>query len=247
MNEASLVNLTAIQDTPVWSLGWEDPLENGMATHFSILAWRIPWTEEPGGLQSMAKSWTWLRDIIYSFTSLNATELFITPSAFHSIHRKMRENYNFTPKKKDSKRWIPPSALHHMPSYEPESFKKKVKVLVTQYCLILCGPWPTKLLCPWDSPGKNTGVGSHSLLQGIFPTQGSDPGLLPCRQILYHLSPQGSPIWSRRSAQRPHQSRHFRWPWMSRLQPCVIGESETNNPIHMTFIKLLPCGRHTAV
>ena len=35
------------------SLGWEDPLEEGMATHSSILAWRIPWTEEPGGLQSM--------------------------------------------------------------------------------------------------------------------------------------------------------------------------------------------------
>ena len=37
----------------VQSLGWEDPLEKGMATHSSILAWRIPWTEEPGGLQSM--------------------------------------------------------------------------------------------------------------------------------------------------------------------------------------------------
>ena len=37
----------------VWSLGWEDPLEKEMATHSSILAWRIPWTEEPGGLQSM--------------------------------------------------------------------------------------------------------------------------------------------------------------------------------------------------
>ena len=41
------------QETQVWSLGWEDPLEEGMATHSNILAWRIPWTEEPGGLQSM--------------------------------------------------------------------------------------------------------------------------------------------------------------------------------------------------
>ena len=40
-------------ETWVRSLGWEDPLEKGMATHSSILAWRIPWTEEPGGLQSM--------------------------------------------------------------------------------------------------------------------------------------------------------------------------------------------------
>ena len=46
-------NLPAIQDTPIRSLGWEDPLEKGMATHSSIFTWRIPWTEKPGGLQSM--------------------------------------------------------------------------------------------------------------------------------------------------------------------------------------------------
>ena len=43
-------NLPAMQETWVRSLGWEDPLEKGMATHSSILAWRIPWTEAPGGL-----------------------------------------------------------------------------------------------------------------------------------------------------------------------------------------------------
>ena len=46
-------NLPAMQETWIWSLVWEDPLEKGMATHSSILTWRIPWTEEPGGLQSM--------------------------------------------------------------------------------------------------------------------------------------------------------------------------------------------------
>ena len=46
-------NLPAVQETRLQSLGQEDPLENGMATHSSILAWRIPWTEEPGGFQSM--------------------------------------------------------------------------------------------------------------------------------------------------------------------------------------------------
>ena len=46
-------NLLAMQETRVRSLGWEDPLEKGMATHSSILAWRIPWTEEPGRLQSV--------------------------------------------------------------------------------------------------------------------------------------------------------------------------------------------------
>ena len=49
-------------ETLVWSLGQEDPLEEGMTTHSSILAWRIPWTEEPGKLQSIgSQSWTWLK------------------------------------------------------------------------------------------------------------------------------------------------------------------------------------------
>ena len=49
------------------------------------------------------------------------------------------------------------------------------------------------LYSPWNSPGQNTGVGSLSLLQGIFPTQGSNPGLLHCGWILYQLSHKGSP------------------------------------------------------
>ena len=46
-------NQPVMWETQVQSLGWEDPMEEGMATHSSILAWRIPWTEEPGGLQSI--------------------------------------------------------------------------------------------------------------------------------------------------------------------------------------------------
>ena len=49
-------NLSAMQETQVQSLGWEDPLEKGIAIHSSILAWRIPWTAEPGGLHGVAKS-----------------------------------------------------------------------------------------------------------------------------------------------------------------------------------------------
>ena len=65
-----------------------------------------------------------------------------------------------------------------------------------QSCLTLRthGLQPARLLCSWNSPGKNTGVGSHSLLHGIFPTQGSNLGLPHCRQILYQLSHQESPI-----------------------------------------------------
>ena len=50
----------------------------------------------------------------------------------------------------------------------------------------------TRPLCPWNFPGKNTGVGCHSLLQGIIPTQGSNPGLLLGRQILYHCATWGA-------------------------------------------------------
>ena len=52
---------------------------------------------------------------------------------------------------------------------------------------------PHGLYSPWNSPGQNTGVGGLSLLQGILPTQGLNPGLLHCRQILYQLSHKGSP------------------------------------------------------
>ena len=72
-------------------------------------------------------------------------------------------------------------------------------------CLLLGRNWKWKslscvqlfvthgLYSPWDSPGQNTGVGSLSLLQGIFPTQGPNPGLSHCRQILHQLSYEGSP------------------------------------------------------
>ena len=55
-------NPPAVQETQVQFLSLEDPLEKGMATHSSILAWRIPWTEEPGRLQGVAKSQTRLSD-----------------------------------------------------------------------------------------------------------------------------------------------------------------------------------------
>ena len=54
------------------------------------------------------------------------------------------------------------------------------------------GLLPTRLISPCASPGKNTGVRCHSLLQGLFLTQGLNPGLLHCRQILYRLNSQGS-------------------------------------------------------
>ena len=66
--------------------------------------------------------------------------------------------------------------------------------LESESCSVMSNSlWPHGLYSPWNSPGQNTGVGSLSLLQGIFPTQGSNPGLPHCRRILYQLSHKGSP------------------------------------------------------
>ena len=60
----NLPAMQKLQETQVGSLGQEDPLEKSMATHSSILAWRIPWTEKPGGLQSVgSQSWTRLKQL----------------------------------------------------------------------------------------------------------------------------------------------------------------------------------------
>ena len=83
-------NLPAMQDTHIWSLGQEDPLERGMATDSSILAWRIPWTEEPGGpqfmrLQRVGHSWVtrcWKRA---QNTARRLTWLHIVPTSSPSL------------------------------------------------------------------------------------------------------------------------------------------------------------------
>ena len=82
-----------------------------------------------------------------------------------------------------------------------QTLKSRVSIncvlcLVSQSCLTLCNPMdrsPPGSPVHGDSPGKNTGVGCHALLQGIFSTQGSNPGLSHCRRILFPLSHQGSP------------------------------------------------------
>ena len=83
-------------------------------------------------------------------------------------------------------------------------YQRKEKVLVTQSFPTLQPHdlQPARLLSPWDSPDQNTGVGSHSLLQGIFLTQGSNPGLLHCGQILYHQSHQEEQISKYKSIEK---------------------------------------------
>ena len=107
-----------MQEMQVWFLGQEDPLEKEMATYSSILAWRIPWTEEPGGLHAVQRF------------SCSVVSEYLQP---HGLY-------------------LPGFSIHGI------------------------------------SQGKNTGVGCHFLLQGIFLIQGLNLSFLHCRQILYLLS-----------------------------------------------------------
>ena len=86
--------------------------------------------------------------------------------------------------------------------------------------------WPHGLYSPWNFPGQNTGVSSLCLLQGIFPTQGSNPGLPRCRWILYQLSHKGSPRILKWVAY-PFSSRSS-WPRNQTRVSCIAGRFFTN-------------------
>ena len=95
--------LPAVQETWVWFLGWEDPLEKEMATHSSIHAWRIPWTEEPGRLQSMGLQRVghdWATSLsfffsffkVYSLYALDISWLMINNNSVHWIFQLINES-----------------------------------------------------------------------------------------------------------------------------------------------------------
>ena len=108
--------------------------------------------------------------------------------------------------------------------------------------------WPTRLLCPWYFPGKNTGVYCHFLLQGIFLTQGSNLGLLHCRQILYHLSHrEAQEIVKDRGACRDAIHRVAKnWTWVSdwtttttqspTSQLWLSSENTAYSPVHLIVL-----------
>ena len=100
--------------------------------------------------------------------------------------------------------WVPA----HLPSASSCHPSMHVKVKSSSRVRLFATPWTVAYQAPgpWDFTGKSTGVGCHFLLQGIFPTQGSKPGLLHCRQTLYRLSHQGSPInaWDAPKSQECH-------------------------------------------
>ena len=166
-----------------------------MATHSSVLAWRIPGTRKPGAaIYGVAQSRTQLKRLSSSSSSSRRmNSLLLIACIFHLfIHREpvslshgvlgCTTTLNNISKK---------SSVQIKVEFGDTAYKVKsesVSCLVLSDSLRLHELQPARLLCPWNSPGNNTGVGRHYLLQGTFPTQEMNPSLLFCRQILYNLS-----------------------------------------------------------
>ena len=119
--------------------------------------------------------------------------------------------------------------------------------LVTQSCLTLCNHTdcsPPGSSVHGDSPGKDTVVGCHALLQAIFPTQGSNTGLLHCRQILYQLSSQGSPTYGASvkssSVQSLSRVRLFVTPWIAAHKASLSITNSRNSPRLTSIESVMP-------
>ena len=210
-------NLPAMQETWVRSLGWENPLEKGLATHSSIFAWRIPLGrfdygqlrhKEVSPIRTYMVSWTWTgyRSKVrhrsqgacpgVRLRMLMGTPGILHSAAFHSPNFCC--SWVYVPGKTP---WVPRAHWGLLSNHlgrlslliTLKSESEGVSRSVLSDFLWPHGLYPTRLLFPWNSPSKNTGVGCDFLLQGIFLTQGSNSGLLHCRQLLYHLSYQESP------------------------------------------------------
>ena len=235
-------------ETWVQSMVWEDLLEKAMATHSSIPAWKIPWTREPGRLQStesqrLGHDWPTSLSPSLQFSTgccFSNNCLLPMPGFLESYHVWVEGGYLA----KDSNGplcrslelfpcEIPFSLFLCLLSFSCLSFRclsphlSETSALGEMFglllfthngsgsasiqgsvcvcvCVCVCvsihvlscvqlfatpQTVAARLLCPWDSPGKNTGVGCRALLQGIFPTQGLSPRLcVSCsgRQSLYH-------------------------------------------------------------
>ena len=121
------------------------------------------------------------------------------PSKCESEEKERAPTLVFLPQKSHGQRNLAgcsPTAGHFWGEETVPGKLKWSEVKSLSRVWLFATPWTVAhqaLLSPWDFPGMNTRVGFRFLLQGIFPTQGSNPGLLHCRQIPYHLSHQGNP------------------------------------------------------
>ena len=89
-----LKNPPAVQETPVQSLGWEGPLEDGIATHSSGLAWRIPWTDDPGGLQPLGSKRATKHSTAHSF---ELTKIYLKNYLIRQLENRAQENMALCP------------------------------------------------------------------------------------------------------------------------------------------------------
>ena len=122
-----------------------------------------------------------------------------------------------------------PISSKNFQGYNPDIYQLveslMIVLLVAQSCLTLRNPMdhsPSRLLCPQESPGKNTGVGCHPLLQGIFPTQESNPGLLHCWWILNCLSHQGIPLYPLGARRKGWVSHEGLWSQPALFHPALL-------------------------
>ena len=175
-----------MRETLVQSLDWEDPLEKGKTTHSSILVWRIPY---PWGRKE--SDTTEQLSLHFKHSEVDTIILLIfqvrnpIPDDMIKINAFSRRSriWNLILLRGSSAGSC--SELEWPVSSTTFSWQWKSLSRVQLFAT----PWTS----PRNSPGQNTRVGSLFLLQGIFPIQGLNPGLLHCRRILYQLSHQGSP------------------------------------------------------
>ena len=149
-------NLLANADTGVkdagWSLGWEDPLEKEMATHSSILAWRIPGTEEPGRLQTTGSQWVGHHLVTKQQTTTCEESWCCEPQINWDFKRVILTiEWRSASSNNSPLFWL----LISSSTLGPWNWKSLTHVWLLQ---------PHGLYSPWNSPGHNTGVGSLSLL-----------------------------------------------------------------------------------
>ena len=165
-----------MQETHVWSLGREDPLEKEMTTHSSTLAWKIPRTEEPSRLQSMVSQrvkHNWVTSLLLSFHLflLYARHrlMVILHISSHVILIIFLARCNYIPFLEIEAEWFNLCMVQLVLGHKPK--KSGFRNSSNHWCwqnLFSTRPHglqPTRLLCPWNFPGKSTGVGCHCLLR----------------------------------------------------------------------------------
>ena len=185
-----------------------------MTPHSSTLAWKIPWPEEPGGLPSMGSQRVghdWVTSLsLFTFMhwrrKWQPTPVFL-PGESQGWRSLVgcclwgRTESDMTEATQQQQQQVKTSIWYNpvLPviKEEKEQMTSAQNLVSSTTRLKWKSPnrvrlWdlmkPTRLLCPWNAPGKNSGMGSRSLLQGTFLTQRSNLGLPHCRRILYHLT-----------------------------------------------------------